>query len=371
MALTASLASSFRIKGANVDGTTQLTFDFGQIGQTAAAGAEPPALSIDPTSYDRIVVAFSGGKDSLAMVLHLIELGLHARIELHHHDVDGRESEQLFDWPCTGAYVRAVADALGLPLYFSWRVGGIRQEMLKHNTPTAGIRFEVPGGEIVDVASSAQPNTRMMFPQVAASLRVRWCSSVVKIDVLNAVIRNQPRFNRSRTLVVTGERAQESANRAKYAQGLVHKADARTLLKRHVDHWRPVLHWTEEQVWDIIRAHGVVPHPGYQLGWSRLSCMTCIFGDSDQWATIRHIASSRFEEIARYEELFGKTIHRSRSVAESADLGAVYAATRAARQGLIDLALSGGPAWKGGSVIVHPADWVMPAGAFGHSTGPV
>jgi tRNA(Ile)-lysidine synthase TilS/MesJ len=49
--------------------------------------------SPDLNSYDVIVVAFSGGKDSIACVLHLLELGgPRERIELWHHDVDGREA---------------------------------------------------------------------------------------------------------------------------------------------------------------------------------------------------------------------------------------------------------------------------------------
>lgn len=36
------------------------------------------------------IVAFSGGKDSVAMVLHLLEIGVPKEsIHLHHHDVDG------------------------------------------------------------------------------------------------------------------------------------------------------------------------------------------------------------------------------------------------------------------------------------------
>ena len=42
--------------------------------------------------YDKIIVLFSGGKDSLACVLHLLELGVpREKIELWHHDIDGGE----------------------------------------------------------------------------------------------------------------------------------------------------------------------------------------------------------------------------------------------------------------------------------------
>jgi 3'-phosphoadenosine 5'-phosphosulfate sulfotransferase (PAPS reductase)/FAD synthetase len=69
---------------------------------------EPPPAEIpsdlvetpDLTSYDYYVVAFSGGKDSCSSLLHLIESGVdRSRIELFHHDVDGKNP--FFDWPVT------------------------------------------------------------------------------------------------------------------------------------------------------------------------------------------------------------------------------------------------------------------------------
>lgn len=58
-----------------------------------AAPAEAPDLD----SYSRIIVAFSGGKDSVACVLHLLDLGMRDQLELWHHDVDGREGGRLMD----------------------------------------------------------------------------------------------------------------------------------------------------------------------------------------------------------------------------------------------------------------------------------
>ncbi len=46
--------------------------------------------SPDLASYDRIVVAMSGGKDSVASLLTLLDAGVSpSRIECYHHDVDG------------------------------------------------------------------------------------------------------------------------------------------------------------------------------------------------------------------------------------------------------------------------------------------
>ena len=62
--------------------------------------------------YDLIVVLFSGGKDSTACFLKLLELGVpKEKIELWHHDIDGGNPTRHMDWRCTGNYVRAFAKA--------------------------------------------------------------------------------------------------------------------------------------------------------------------------------------------------------------------------------------------------------------------
>ena len=58
------------------------------------------APSIDINDYDRIVLCMSGGKDSIACLLNLIDIGVDlSMVELWHHDVDGREGSTLMDWP--------------------------------------------------------------------------------------------------------------------------------------------------------------------------------------------------------------------------------------------------------------------------------
>ena len=329
---------------------------------TREVGATP-----DLRSYDHVVLFTSGGKDATACLLDLLERGVDpARIELHHHEVDGR-GPVFMDWPITNAYVAAQAAAFGLPLFRSWREGGFEREMLRQDAPTAPILFETPHG-VVRTGGAGPRNTRLLFPQVSADLSVRWCSAALKIGVGAASIAGQDRFLGRRTLVVTGERAGESAARARYATFEPHRTDTRGGARRarHVDHWRPVHGWDEAQVWDALQRHGVRPHPANELGWSRTSCLGCIFGSAAQWATIRLIAPAMFERIAAYEERFGRTIQRARSIRTLADLGRPYPVALA-RPDLVALAL--GDAWDL-PILGLPSEWTLPTGAFGEVAGP-
>jgi hypothetical protein len=320
----------------------------------------------DLHSYDTYIVAISG-KDSITCLLHLIEEGVDRRkIELWHHLPDGREGSTLFDWPVTEAYEQALADAFGLPLYCSWREGGLEAEMLKENDRSKPIWFETPDGVSSGGGVLGKISTRRRFPQQTANLQTRWCSDSAKISVSSIALNNQKRFLNSRTLFCTGERAEESGSRANYSVFEPHRCDRRDgKLARHVDHYRPVHSWSEEEVWEISRRHGVVAHPAYHLNWGRLSCMRCIFGSKNQWASIEVIDPAGFEKVANYEDEFGCTIHRTKSVREQAAEGTPYA--ELADKELVELAMS---TTYDAPILVDPQDWELPAGAFGESNGP-
>ena len=327
---------------------------------TANARIEP-----DLASYDMVIVALSGGKDSIACLCHLLDVGVDPqRIELWHHDVDGRGGS-FMDWPSTLPYVQAVADAYGIPLYCSWRNGGFEAEMLRDDQSTAPVWFETPLG-MRSSGGSGPVGTRLRYPQVSADLSVRWCSSALKISVMDAAIRGQERFLGVRTLVVTGERAEESPGRARYATFEPHRSDTRTGTRRarHVDHWRPVHGYTETMIWELIRRHHINPAIPYQLGFGRLSCMGCIFGSADQFATIRLMAPAWFDRLVCYERRFGCTIKRHLSLEALADRGRIYQPVLD-RPDLVRAAL--GARW---TRPIHVADWRMPPGAFGEKSGP-
>jgi 3'-phosphoadenosine 5'-phosphosulfate sulfotransferase (PAPS reductase)/FAD synthetase len=325
-------------------------------------GSDPTLIS---QTYDKIIVAFSGGKDSLACLLYLLELGTpKSKIELWHHDIDGRESTPLMDWPCTRSYCEAVALGFGIPLFFSWREGGFEREMLRNNSHTGDVFFESPAGTLNHIPSRKLDrfkNTRLKFPQVSPDLKVRWCSAYLKIDVFASAIRNQPRFTGLRTLVVTGERGQESPARSRYEYFEKH---AVSTSKRVVDQWRPVLNWDEQQVWNIIQKFRVRPHPAYFLGFSRVSCLFCIFGNANQFASARHLSPDRFNKLSSYEKQFGCTVKRKISLDELVSKGTVYPAT-VSESDYKTAAMS-----ENFTLSIFIDEWRMPSGAFGDGCGP-
>lgn len=328
------------------------------------------AEEIDLEDYDQVVLCMSGGKDSIASLCHLLDQGVDpSKIELWHHDVDGREGSHLMDWPFMADYNRKLAQSFNLPIYFSWLEGGFEGEMCKENAIGRPHHVETPDGVIVleRDAKRAKPATRLRFPQVAADLRTRWCSSALKIDVGRRALNNQERFHDKKVLFITGERREESPNRARYNQLERHACDRRAgRSKRHVDAWRPVLGWDEARVWDALMRHGVVAPVPYRLGWGRSSCRGCIFNSDQIWATIGAHWPSSVEEIAGYEERFETTIARDkRNVAQRA---------RDARPMEIDdfAALAQGDAEIYDLPIRCAVDeWKMPKGAFNRaSCGP-
>lgn len=319
----------------------------------------------DLGSYDYYIVAMSAGKDSLACLLYLLDNDIPKdKIELWHHCVDGKDAENgLMDWPVTEDYCRKLADAFGVPLFFSWKKDGFEGEMLRENAKTKPTFFETPEGTFQSGGTGGKLGTRRQFPQLAASLSSRWCSSYLKIDPSSKAITGQLRFAHKRTLFVTGERAQESPARSKYLAFEPHRTDRRSgRLGRHVDHFRPVHAWKEEAVWEIIERYKVRPHPAYQLGWGRLSCMSCVFASSAQWASIKLIDPDRFERIAAYEEEFGKTIHRKKSIREQVVDKRPYESISADRTAI---AMS-----RSYKESIFMDSWCLPAGAYGENAGP-
>ena len=364
--------------------------------------------------YDFIICSFSGGKDSIALTLQILEQAIERefqsnRIELWHQNIDGdpSDNEQFMDWPVTHAYASAVAKALEVPLRFQWKDGGFEGELLRQNVSTSGVYFE-DGDGTVQFAKPQAPakncgckehtfpqaewdtgirrwrvaneshltcpecgkvrkgiDSRLKWPAKAASLTTRWCSAYLKIDVAKRAINNDPRFANANVLILTGERREESTARSKYDEVVPHGSTSK---KRRVDQWRSVIDWSEKDVWNILERWRIRVHPAYFLGWGRVSCMACIFGDKHQWASVREIAPQTFDRIVQLEVDFDHTIDSKLTVVEMADRGESF--INGSPRGLIDLALEN--RYPVSQVFVpDDEEWELPKGAFKKCGGPI
>lgn len=162
--------------------------------------------------YDKVIVLFSGGKDSMACFLKLLELGVpKERIELWHHDIDGGHPSRRMDWKCTSNYVSAVADAFDVTLRVSYRVNGFFGELYRIGASepiewidpeTDEIKRCKPSANYLKCQSLKEQATeeiedllkeygyRYKFPAKSPDLSRRWCSAYLKISVADSVIAN-------------------------------------------------------------------------------------------------------------------------------------------------------------------------------------
>lgn len=166
------------------------------------------AREIDLDMYETIILCMSGGKDSIACLDVLLQAGVPpSKIEMWHHLVDGNESEHNFmDWAFMDDYVKKLGLAFGIPVYNSWLKHGFEGEMLKENSTAHGHIFETPDGNVELGRDPKFTGTRLKYPQVSGDLKVRWCSSSLKIEVGKRSLANQDRFLHQNTLFITGER---------------------------------------------------------------------------------------------------------------------------------------------------------------------
>lgn len=381
--------------------------------------------------YDLIVVLLSGGKDSVACYLKLLELGVpKEKMEFWHHDIDGGNPERRMDWKCTHNYVKALSEAEGVPLRPSWRVNGFFGELYRIGASEPIEWMEPETGEIKQCRLSQKylkcqkikeeatdqmeeelkkQGFRMKFPMKTADLGRRWCSAYLKIMVADTVISNLSRLgelealggkrhkfpakggthqgrwcsgnlkaavqdsvtsNLDKTkqdikiLIVSGERRGESSGRAKYNEMEIHRTNAEKKAHRIVHQWRPVIDYSEKDVWEILKRHRINPHPCYRAGWNRCSCAGCIFSTPTLFAGYRDLYPEEFEKLKQDEKILGFTLDNKYDLETFVGdaKSCVYWEDKAAIHSL----LTG--EFKTDDIYVT-GDWLYPAGAFHGAEG--
>lgn len=150
---------------------------------------------------------------------------------------------------------------------------------------------------------------RLKFPAKGGTHQGRWCSGSLKAAVQDSVTSNLDKTKADvKVLVVSGERRGESAGRAMYNEMEVHRTNAEKKSHRIVHQWRPVIDYSEKDVWEVLKRHNANPHPCYRAGWNRCSCAMCIFSTPKLFSGIRELYPEEYAALRQDEIILGFTL---------------------------------------------------------------
>lgn len=150
---------------------------------------------------------------------------------------------------------------------------------------------------------------RHKFPAKGGTHQGRWCSGNLKAAVQDSVTSSLEKTkNNIKVLVVSGERRGESTGRSKYNEMEIHRTNATAKAHRLVHQWRPVIDYSEKDVWEVLKRHKVNPHPCYRAGWNRCSCAACIFSTPKLFSMFRELYPEEWELLKQDEVILGFTL---------------------------------------------------------------
>ena len=219
------------------------------------------------------IASISGGKDSAAMALHLLEEGISYRNVFYDTGWEHPAVYEYIDGPLTKAIGKIEIITPPLPTLDEnqERVARKYEDRLGH--VSAMIRWIIK---------------KSIFP----SRRIRYCTDYLKIRAIKNLVKE---INERGDIPVNivGIRAAESAARAKMPEREIS-------IQLDCAVWRPILSWSTEQVIDIHKRHGLPPNPLYLQGADRVGCWPCIFSRKSE---MRFIADNDPDRIALIRDL--------------------------------------------------------------------
>ena len=67
---------------------------------------------------------------------------------------------------------------------------------------------------------------------------------------------------------------------------------------------RPLLNWTEAQVYDFLESKGVPPNPLYGLGYGRVGCFPCIHANKKE---LQLLPDWAWDKLQEWEDVLGRS----------------------------------------------------------------
>lgn len=250
---------------------------------------------------DTVIASMSGGKDSVAMWLYLErEIGL-KNVQCVFADT-GWESREMAGYL---TYLRA----MGCPLV-ELPQREVRDLWKKEPSEDATRRLAAAGISITDpLTMETLAAAKGRFP----SSQARFCTTELKLIPLHLYRQSVE----GDVLMCSGVRAQESPRRAAMADYMEDEFMG-------CDHWKPIFHWTHDEVFELHHKHGINPNPLYKKGQHRVGCWPCIHARKGDIADMVRHDPARAVEIAETEKRVAKSCNRGMSsffVAEKAAKG--------------------------------------------------
>ena len=206
---------------------------------------------------------------------------------------------------------------------------------------------------------------RHKFPAKGGTHQGRWCSGNLKAAVQDSVTSNLDKTKSDvKVLVISGERRGESAGRSKYNEMEIHRTNAEKKAHRIVHQWRPVIDYSERDVWEVLKRHRVNPHPCYRAGWNSCSCAACIFSTPTLFAGFKELYPEEFEQLKQDEQILGFTLDNKCDLEAfiSGAQSCVYWDDKEAIHSLVTGEFTVDDVYVKG-------DWMYPAGAFHGAEG--
>jgi 3'-phosphoadenosine 5'-phosphosulfate sulfotransferase (PAPS reductase)/FAD synthetase len=214
--------------------------------------ATTPEIQSLISSGSPVAIGVSGGKDSQAAALATFEAlddaGHAGPRVLIHSDLGSVE------WSASLDVCRQLAAFLGAELIVVRRDRGDLMDRWESRWQSSVTRYQ-------------DLSTVTLVP-CWSTPSLRFCTSELKTQVIGAELKR--RFGTGTIISVTGVRRAESSRRAR-APIADPDRDCR------IWSWRPILDWSETDVFAYIAARGLEPHPAYRCyGMTRVSCRFCI-----------------------------------------------------------------------------------------------
>lgn len=225
-------------------------------------------MTVDPLR----IISVSGGKDSTALYLWAIN-------QWGRHGFRAVFADTGHEHPVTLNYVRNLAEMAKGPS-IEW-VKADFADVLKAKGK------EPSGNAFLDM---------MLWKGRAPSAMAQFCTEHVKLrPIRDWLERNR---NGSDVEMYVGIRAGESSKRAKMPEREWSDFYDDTEIVR------PLLRWTEEQVFAYLETHGVPPNPLYGHGSNRVGCYPCIHARKAELAGMPDWA---WDKLAEWEKRLGRT----------------------------------------------------------------